>query len=115
MATPLIEPWRTIFSVPRSDPFNKAYTLNATSLTRTGLGNAEVAFNGVESLNILNGSGNSTLSIDAVPNIATVAFAGNGGTDTVVGSNTSNNTFFFATNEIRLANTPLHFTGVENL
>jgi Ca2+-binding RTX toxin-like protein len=93
----------------------KSYTLNATGLTRSGPGNSAVDFNGVEVLNILNGAGNSSLLVNAVPNIANVAFAGGGGTDTVIGSSASSNSFFFATNEIRLANTQLHITGVENL
>jgi Ca2+-binding RTX toxin-like protein len=105
----------TVGPGPINNIFNKTYTLNATSLTRTGTGNAEVDFNGVESLRILNGAGNSTLFINAVPNIQNVTFDGNGGTDTVVGSNTSSNNFFFAFNEIGLANTSLHANGVENL
>jgi Ca2+-binding RTX toxin-like protein len=93
----------------------KTYTLNAASVVRTGPSTAEVDFNGVEDLTILNGSGNSTLVVNTVPTIDNVVFAGNGGTDTVAGSNTRSNNFFFATNEIRLADTPLHLTGIENL
>jgi Ca2+-binding RTX toxin-like protein len=93
----------------------KTYTLNASSVVRSGPGAAEVDFHGVEDLSILNGFGNSTLVVNSVPAIQNVVFAGNGGTDTVVGSSSSSNTFVFATNEIRLAGTPLHLTGVENL
>ena len=84
-------------------------------MTRTGPTSAEVDFNNVESIAILNGLGNSTLVVNNVPVADVVLFTGGGGTDTVVGSNTSSNNFFFATNEIRLGGTNLHLTGVENL
>jgi Ca2+-binding RTX toxin-like protein len=91
------------------------YTLNSRGLTRTGPGSAEVDYINVENIAILNGPGNSTLVVDNVPVADVVLFQGGGGVDTVVGSNTTNNDFFFATNEIRLAGTALHLTGVENL
>jgi hypothetical protein len=95
------------------DATGRSATLTGFSLT--GLAPAEIDYGtGVTSLTINGGKANDTLTVAGIPTGTKVTFKAGGGSDTLVGPNTSN---FWELTGIGAGNINggLFFTGVENL
>jgi Ca2+-binding RTX toxin-like protein len=93
-------------------PTARTYALTATTFTRNGI--PAINYTSVQNFVINGGTNNDTLSLKSAPANATVTFNGGGGSDTLIGPDTTNTWRISAVIGGTL-NRNVSFTGVKNL